>query len=132
MGKKICDKCKTKLAVWSYLPKDYFYCDDCIISSDDKVGCSCNWKYINTDGKPDGIEGKDWIWVIYDGDDYLRPITRDDKIWVNIDDNGRPLPCVEYDYDVDGYEEPTFVEFMGNWIVNLYTTFKNFLKFILC
>jgi hypothetical protein len=32
-------------------------------------------------------------------------ITKDDGVWQYLDERGRPYPCVEYDYDKDGFFE---------------------------
>ena len=63
------EKCDCgKKAVWVYMPgysggSNPYSCDDCIIDPDNKIGCSCNWRY----GKeqeglpidlPEGIEGR--------------------------------------------------------------------------
>ena len=108
-----CD-CGNK-AVWLYMPgysggANPYSCDDCIIDPDNKIGCSCNWRY----GKeqeglpidlPEGIEGKDWAWVEHPGDEYMDKITKeDDRYWQYLDERGRPYPCAEYDYDEDGFE----------------------------
>jgi len=116
MAKYKCD-CG-KMAVWYYLPgyaKDSnpFSCDDCVISVENKIGCSCNWNYakpqehLPTD-MPEGVEGKDWRWVEFEGDEYMDPITKEEGYWIYIDERGRPYPCVEYEYDEDGFDIPTF------------------------
>jgi len=80
--KKKCYKCRNK-AVWLYMPgKDInsdLYCDNCV-----PRGCSCNIKYPDDD---------------YDGDDKYDQLT---------DDKGRELPCCEFDYNKDGYDEEDF------------------------
>lgn len=116
-NKELCD-CG-KIAVWVYAPGfsgggHPYFCDDCISSPED-VGCSCNWHYSkHSDNdfteQPEGDEGKDWRWVEYPGDDYLSLITKDEGIWVRLDDKGRPYPCAEYWYEEEGFEieeEPT-------------------------
>ncbi len=121
-NKKLCD-CG-KMAVWVYAPGfsgggNPYLCDDCISSPED-IGCSCNWRYFDVNAYhppldnpelPEGEEGKDWRWVEHPGDDYMPKITKDDKIWVYLDDKGRPYPCAEYWYEEDGWEiddeEPT-------------------------
>ena len=97
----------SKPAKWCYAPgyssgANPFLCDDCI-SSVDSMGCSCNWEYVKGEysENPEGIEGVDWKWVVQEGDAYLGPITLEDKVWVKLDEKGRPWPCVEYDYDQD-------------------------------
>ena len=55
-------------------------------------------------GGMEGIEGKDWAWVEYEGDEYVDKITKDDGYWQYLDERVRPYPCAEYDYDEDGFE----------------------------
>lgn len=105
MAKKYCDCGKP--ASWLYMPGfsdgNSFVCEDCI-SHIDSVGCSCNWEY--TMGEcatiPEGIEGKDWKWVVQPANEHMSEITIEDGIWVSLDERGRPYPCAEYDYDTDG------------------------------
>jgi MoaA/NifB/PqqE/SkfB family radical SAM enzyme len=99
MSKELCD-CG-KVAVWDYMPGyssggNSYRCDNCV-----SRGCSCNYRYVDvnayhppltTPDFPEGIEGKDYIWV-------------EPNVWAHIDDNGREYPCAEYDYDPDGYEQ---------------------------
>ena len=116
-GKKKCD-CGN-VAVWLYMPgygdgSNPYICDDCVSSPED-IGCSCNWHYgkpqegLPTD-EPDGIEGKDWRWVEYEGDEYVDKITKEeDGYWQYLDERGRPYPCAEYDYDEEGYPDYTWL-----------------------
>lgn len=111
-------KCECgKKAVWIYMPgygdgSSPYSCNDCVISPEDNIGCSCNWRYskkqkgLPTD-LPEGIEGKDWKWVEHAGDEYISKITKKDGYWQYIDENGRPYPCAEYEYDEDGFTIPT-------------------------
>jgi hypothetical protein len=105
-----------KEAIWVYGPgsneHNPFYCDDCISSKDD-IGCTCNWHYFNVDSYhpplpqpeiPEGEEGIDWRWVEHPGDEWMKKITKDDKIWIYLDEKGRPHPCCEYFYDKNGFE----------------------------
>lgn len=115
MSKEKCD-CG-KVAVWLYMPGysgggNPFSCDDCISSVDD-IGCSCNWHYTDVNAYhpplenpelPEGVEDKDWRWVKHPGDEHMDKITKESGIWQNLDDRGRPHPCVEYDYSEDGYD----------------------------
>ena len=80
-----------------------YFCDDCISSPED-LGCSCNWNYVADDELPEGEEGKDWRWVEYEGSEYMEKITKEEKVWVYLDEKGRPSPCAEYFYDEDGFE----------------------------
>ena len=103
------------MAVWCYMPgfpngDSPYFCDDCVVSPEDKIGCSCNWRFAKeqegfpTD-LPQGEEGKDWIWVESKDDVYgLKPISKEDGYWVELDERGRPYPCVEYLYDEEGFE----------------------------
>jgi hypothetical protein len=116
MSKAKCD-CG-KMAVYVYMPgfsggANPYFCDDCISSSDD-IGCSCNWHHTNVNAYdppidnpelPEGIENKDWRWVEHPGDEYMGKITKADGVWQYLDEKGRPYPCVEYDYDKDGFDE---------------------------
>ena len=114
MGKEVCNTCKIKMAVWSYMPgysdnSSPYSCDDCVIPKDDKIGCSCNWNYAKEQeglplDLPEGIEGKDWIWLEHDGDEYINKISKEEGYWQYIDEFGRPYPCAEYFYDEDGFE----------------------------
>jgi len=112
-NKELCD-CG-KVAVWCYMPgyssgHSPYSCDDCISSSED-LGCSCNWHYskpyeddIDLSEQPEGDEGKDWRWVEHPGDDYMGEITKDEGIWIKLDEKGRPHPCAEFWYDEEGFE----------------------------
>lgn len=94
MGKKYCD-CG-KLATWLYMPgfsdsKNGFQCDDCV-----SRGCSCMSHHLLNEfetlpTEEDGIEGKDWKWL------------EKGVEWTPLDDKGRELPCVEYDYDENNF-----------------------------
>ena len=90
--KDLCD-CG-KVAVWCYLPgycngDNPNHCDDCV-----PRGCTCNYHSIQEeyDDQPEGVEGVDYKWI-------------SETIWTEIDDQGREYPCVEYDYDEDGWED---------------------------
>ena len=104
-----------KMAVWLYLSgfsddsNDYL-CDDCVIPEEDHIGCSCNWRYaLEQEGLPsdlpEGIEGKDWKWIEHEGNDYMNPIKKEEGYWIELDERGRPYPCVEYMYDEEGFDE---------------------------
>lgn len=115
-----CGICEEKMAVWIYMPgygdkSSPYSCDDCIISPDDKIGCSCNWRRI-TDGEyPEGVEGVDWRRLEHDGDDYMSVITKEEGYWIYLDEKGRPSPCVEYEYDSEGFDIPTIFERISWW-----------------
>lgn len=99
MTKAYCD-CKN-LAVWVYMPgfsggEHPFFCDDCV-----PRGCECNHIYCNVDAYyppldnahlPQGEENVDWKWI------------EKDICWVSLDDKKREFPCVEFDYEPEGFE----------------------------
>ena len=89
-----------------------YSCDDCISSPEDQ-GCSCNWNNVNdnrefsegkdtSDNLPEGIEGKDWRWII-DETNFDKPITKESGYWISLDEKGRPYPCCEYEYSEIGF-----------------------------
>ena len=112
MEKHKCDCGKE--AVWCYMPgfrdnSNPFFCDDCVTSPEDKIGCSCNWRFAKKQEGlpielPEGEEGKDWIWVEFEGDEHTPAITKEDGCWTELDERGRAYPCVEYWYDEEGFE----------------------------
>ena len=87
------EKCKCgKKATWIYMPGggDDFKCDDCV-----SRGCSCNYHHEGYEGLPteeDGVEGVDWKWVLKN------------EIWVVLDEKGREYPCVEFEYEEEGFD----------------------------
>jgi hypothetical protein len=139
-GKKKCD-CG-KIAQWLYMPgygdnSNPYICDDCV-TSPNEIGCSCNWHYgkpqdgLPTD-EPEGIEGKDWRWIEYEGDEYVNKITKEeDGYWQYIDEKGRPYPCAEYDYSEDGYPNYTWLgrklSDLDMWFFFLKRKIKNWWK----
>ena len=58
---------------------------------------------------PEGIEGKDWRWVENEANEFMDEITKEDGYWLNLDERGRPYPCVEYEYDEDGFDKYTWL-----------------------
>lgn len=122
-GKKKCD-CGAE-AKWVYMPGfsgggNSYICDDCVSSPED-IGCSCCWNTaLEQEGLPqdlpEGVEGKDWRWVEHEGDEYLGKIIKEDGYWLNLDERGRPYPCVEYEYDEDGFDNYTC---LGDKVVTL-------------
>lgn len=106
LNKEKCARCKTKMAVWIYMPGNgNYYCNDCV-----SRGCSCNYHYNkpDTDGHrdiPKGIEGKDWKWVEQEATKEEKAIVKADGLFVYIDEEGREYPCCEYDYDEDGFDK---------------------------
>ena len=107
-----------KMAIWIYMPgysngDNPYICDDCISSQED-IGCSCNWNYgLPQEGlpidEPEGVEGKDWRWVEHKGDEYIDKITKEDGYWQYLDERGRPHPCAEYEYDEEGFSDYTWL-----------------------
>lgn len=101
-----------------------YHCNDCI-SSKDSMGCSCNWSHLpkaDEDGIlhgeiPEGIEGKDWRWVTHEGNHYYPKMTKEDGIWQDLDELGRPLPCAEYSFDEEGFDVETW---WSNFYFNLW------------
>jgi hypothetical protein len=90
MSKEICD-CGNE-AIYCYLPghsngDNPFSCDSCV-----PRGCSCNYHYLDYEN-PEGELGVDWVWI------------DEGKIYSYVDNEGRFYPCVEHDYDPDGYEK---------------------------
>lgn len=69
-----------------------YACDDCV-----PKGCSC-WEWNNKDfnseiyEEPEGIEGKDWEWII------------EDISWRELDGEGKQIPCCEWWYDKEGWD----------------------------
>ena len=90
-----------KIAQYWYMPGfsdgNPFQCEDCV-----NRGCDCVNRYVDIDSYdppldepdlPEGVEGKDWMWVEVD------------KIWCHIDDEGRQYPCCEHAYKEDGWDK---------------------------
>jgi hypothetical protein len=107
------EKCSCgRLAQWIYMPgyssgSSPYVCNECI-SGVDRIGCSCNWEHMGSDYSEDpiGEEGIDWKYVLSEGgnDDYIGKITKEDGVWQYLDEQGRPYPCVEYDYSEEGFD----------------------------
>ena len=78
MEKEKCD-CGA-VAVWCYMPGysgggNPHHCEDCV-----PRGCSCEWRWVATDAYfppneapdlPEGIEGKNWKWVVQEKTDTM-------------------------------------------------------------
>ena len=81
------EKCECgKMAQWMYMPSDDgndpYYCDNCV-----PRGCSCQEEFVNED-------------------DYLKEIlTGDEPMVSRIDEKGRLLPCCEFEYSKEGFNE---------------------------
>lgn len=100
--KQPCSKCN-KMAVWLYLPahsndteewEDYF-CDEHV-----PRGCNCNLypieillEHETLIEMPEGKEGLDWKWK------------EKDVSYIELDGEGRELPCIEYLYDEKGFDK---------------------------
>jgi len=135
-GKEKCD-CGN-MAKWVYMPgfssgESPYICDDCISSPED-IGCSCCWNTaLEQEGLPqdlpEGIEGKDWRWVEHEGDEFLDKITKEDGYWLNLDERGRPYPCVEYEFSDEGFDKYTWLGEKMYSISNWWFWFKRRVKF---
>lgn len=106
--KEKCTSCP-KIAVWVYMPssKDGYYCEDCV-----PRGCSCNYHHANPndfhppleEGEvPVGIEGVNWKWVEKPETDKERATTKEEGLFVYLDEEGREEPCCEFMYNKDGF-----------------------------
>ena len=87
-----------KLATWDYMPSSTYYpffCDECV-----PRGCTCNSEYTvnspqaheNGYGANPPTDHNQWKWLI--------PNIQ----WCLVDEQGRELPCVEYDYSSEGFD----------------------------
>lgn len=91
-------KCECgKIATWWYMPAstikfDPFYCDDCV-----PRGCDCQTRHV----REPNLEEDD----LPTADDLPFKWVKFGKIWKHVDENGRDLPCVEFDYSEEGYDE---------------------------
>ena len=116
IGKEKCD-CG-KVAQWIYMPgfsshANPYFCDDCVSNVDD-IGCSCCWNTaLEQEGLPqdlpEGIEGKDWRWVENEENEFMGEITKEDGYWINLDERGRPYPCIEFEFNEDGFDKYTWL-----------------------
>jgi hypothetical protein len=113
--KEKCGKCEQK-AVWWYAPgysgkqkEDSYYCDDHV-----PRGCSCEYHHTKpedfhpNDGTaevPKGTEGKDWKWVEEPATEHSSAITKEDGLFVYLDEKGREYPCCEYWYEENGWDK---------------------------
>ena len=78
-----------KLGTWMYIPFGWVVCDECI---DNHRGCSCNVRHVDQEAPPNtNMNG--WKWLI------------ENETWTPLDQNGKEYPCIEFDYQEDGYED---------------------------
>ena len=84
MSKKLCE-CG-KIAQWMYMPSGNVHCDNCV-----PRGCSCMREF-----KPGVVELTDNSGCI------INPASDYQDI---LDELGRKVPCIEYSYDKDGFDE---------------------------
>lgn len=101
MDKKYLCDCG-EIATYLYLPGysnggNSFSCYSCV-----PKGCSCNERTMSE--KPVGIEGVDW-----------KMSEGNPSHWCNIDVNGNPYPCSEYDCDDDGFYTIEFIEWIEDF-----------------
>ncbi len=108
------EKCECgEMAQWIYIPGytgggSPYICDSCVSNPED-LGCSCNWHYFKDEEFPEGLENVDWRWVVCEENEYQRKITKKERIWVRLDEKGRPNPCAEYEYSKEGFDKLTYL-----------------------
>jgi hypothetical protein len=93
--KKLCDTCAKEMAVWSYMPGNGDFCENCV-----SRGCSCNRELTpeNPDATYDGLNvgqnppEKEFKWI------------KEGMVWVHTDELGREYPCCEYSYYNEGID----------------------------
>jgi len=100
-----------QIAKYCYAPgysdgSNSYTCEKCYFEFRDNMGCSCNWECIYGESahQPEGEEGKDWRYIIHEGDEHYSKMTIQDGYWQYIDEKGRPYPCVEYDVEEEGFD----------------------------
>lgn len=103
-----CCLCDNK-ATWLYMPSSngrVFYCNDHV-----PRGCQCNDYDIEMDGDP--TPGRPVAWWTKEDSSRQPPFClerqKDSFFYQYLDEKGRLYPCVEYDYDEEGFEVPPFV-----------------------
>jgi hypothetical protein len=106
--KELCGHCKKfasgKIATWYYMPStEYadespFYCDDCV-----PRGCECQIKrtFAEHDEQRFYVEFDEMMEAFKDG----KPHPLMDRHCK--DDEGKLLPCIEFEYNEFGFEEGT-------------------------
>lgn len=96
------EKCDCgKIAIWEYAPgfssgRNPFFCDDCV-----PRGCSCNHHFVDKNSYHPPLEQDE----LPTKEDHPIKWIEEGKIWCHVDDQGREFPCVEYWYDIDGFEK---------------------------
>jgi hypothetical protein len=126
-------KCECgKLAVYFYMPvtehgDNHYYCEDCV-PVNEEIGCSCNWHYCKDGEQPIGVENVDWKWVVKEADEHISEITKDEKIFINLNEDKKPYPCSEFDYSSDGYFVDTWLDKLSFKIYSEIFWFKRKLK----
>lgn len=84
-----------EIAIYWYAPAsdatfNRYFCDNCV-----PRGCTCNHHHVESDDQIPDLpteEDKPFIWI------------EENLIWTHVDKSGREYPCVEYWYDIEGYE----------------------------
>lgn len=89
-----------KIATWLYMPSscnrlEVFFCDDCV-----QRGCTCHYRYVDINSVDPPLDKPD----LPTDEDHPYKWIEEDVLWVNVDDKGREYPCIEYDYDADGFD----------------------------
>jgi len=121
------------MAVYLYMPSSSnkhnpYYCEECV-----SRGCSCNYHHANLkdfqppleSGEiPEGIEGKDWKWVEREATEHSAAISKEDGLFVYLDENGREYPCCEYMYDEEGFDTEYSDSFLKFLVDNELEKFK--------
>ena len=123
--KKKCCQCG-KMATWFYVPGrgvGNFYCDDCV-----PRGCTCHIRNLNYESTCvwEGINP-----IVYysendlgDGDSYPKHCSlerKEDSVAFEIlDEDGRRFPCVEYDFNSDGFKYGVTYDELVGYVHNSY------------
>lgn len=96
-----------------------FYCDDHV-----PRGCHCNDYDIEMDGDPEPDRPVAW-WtkdVPLRQPPFCLDKREDSYFYQYLDEKGRLYPCIEYDYDEEGFEIPSFVTLIN--VTTLYQAIK--------
>lgn len=83
-----------ELAVWYGLYDDY-YCEKCV-----PRGCFCNTEYV-----PGTREAGENGFAEQPPTDRLWKWEKENVSWRPLDNEGRELPCCEYDYSKEGFDD---------------------------